>query len=527
MKWFGLKLAAVGSLTAIATALTPPANAAGNVLRWANSTDVTSMDPDAVYVILNASFLGNIYEGLVRLDRNFKIQPALATSWTRVDDYTWRFKLRPNVKFQNGDPFTADDVAASLMRAADANSPYRPAAYWIKDVKKIDDLTVEVISTEPHATALNDLTGLYILDKKWMAEHDALRAVNPAKGEKSYADEHANGTGPFQLVSRRPDDETVLRVNPNWWDKPEHNISEVIYRPMSSDATRVSALLSGELDLVTPAPLQDVGRLEHSDGVKPMVGTSTRIISLNFYPGAAKLNDSNVTDKNPLADIRVRKALYQGLNFDLLSSRIMRGLTKPAGTSVAPQVQGYSKALDVPSAPYDPTAAKKLLADAGYPNGFEIGFDCPVGNYVNSEQLCQAIGSMWSQIGVKVHLNMVPFSNYTGRVLGKKTDVFILGWSNAPQLDAFSYLTNVMSSKGTWNPGGYKDPKVDDLIEQVRREPNMEKRLALMADAFRLYKQDFATIPLFAEPMIWGAKKNLNIFQGSDSIVRLYWARFN
>jgi peptide/nickel transport system substrate-binding protein len=134
---------------------------------------------------------------------------------------------------------------------------------------------------------------------------------------------------------------------------------------------------------------------------------------------------------------------------------------------------------------------------------------------------------MWSQIGVKVHLNMVPFSNYTGRVLGKKTDVFILGWSNAPQLDAFSYLTNVMSSKGTWNPGGYKDPKVDDLIEQVRQEPNMEKRLALMADAFRLYKQDFATIPLFAEPMIWGAKKNLNIFQGSDSIVRLYWARFN
>lgn len=527
MKWTGVKLAAFASLSLIATTFASPANADGNVLRWANSTDITSMDPYSTYVILNASFLGNVYEGLVRFDRNFKIQPALATSWQRIDDYTWRFKLRPNVKFHNGDAFTADDVAASLMRAADANSPYRPAAFWIKDVKKVDDLTVDIICTEPHATVLNDLTGIYIMDKKWMVAHDALRAVNPAKGEKSFADEHSNGTGPFMLVSRRPDAETVLKVNPNWWDKPEHNISEVIYRPITSDATRVSALLSGELDLVTPAPLQDVGRLEHSDGVKPMIGNSTRIISLNFDPGAPKLNDSNISDRNPVADVRVRKALYQGLNFNLLSSRIMRGMTKPTGMFVAPQVQGYSAALDKPSAPYDPAAAKKLLSEAGYPNGFQIGFDCAIGNYVNSEQFCQAITAMWAQIGVKANLNMIPFSNYTAKVLGKKSDVFILGWANSPQLDAFSYLTNIMSSKGTWNPGGYHNPQVDALIEQVRKEQDMNRRLALMSDAFGLYKQDFATIPLFAEPMVWGVKKNLSIFQGADGIVRLYWARFN
>jgi len=485
------------------------------------------MDPHSNYALLSSSFLGNVFEGLVRFNRDFKIEPSLATSWERVDPTTWRFKLRPNVKFHNGDTFTADDVVASLLRAADPNSPFRPATFWIKDAKKVDDLTVDVISTVPHATVLNDLTGVLIMDKKWMVENDALRVVNPTKGEKSFADTNANGTGPFMLVSRRPDNETRLKVNPNWWDKAEHNITEVIYRPISSDATRVAALSSGELDVITPAPLQDVGRLEQAGNVKPLVGPSSRIVFLNFNPGAPKLNDSNITDKNPLADVRVRQALHQALNFDLLASRIMRGMTKPTGMFVAPQVQGYTAALDKPTVPFDVAAAKKVLAEAGYPNGFEVGFDCPIGNYVNSEQLCQAIAVMWSQIGVKANVSMIPFSNYSSKVLSKKSDIFLLGWANSPQLDAFSFVNNFMSSKGTWNPGGYSNPEVDALIEKIRVEQDMDRRLKLMAEAFGIYKADFGTIPLYAEPLVWGIKKNLTMFQAPDNLVRLYWSRFN
>jgi len=193
MKGIRAAIVSLLSIATIATAVPSPGNA--NTLRWANSADITTVDPHGSYGVFNMGFMGNIYEGLVRLNRDYKIEPSLAVSWEQVDSVTWRFKLRPNVKFHNGDAFTADDVASSLMRAADPNSPFRPGAYWIKDVKKIDDLTVEVISDGPHGTVLNDLAAIYIMDKKWMVANNALRSVNQAKGEKGFADDNANGTG--------------------------------------------------------------------------------------------------------------------------------------------------------------------------------------------------------------------------------------------------------------------------------------------------------------------------------------------
>jgi peptide/nickel transport system substrate-binding protein len=514
-------------LSAVSVAAVIASSANANTLRWANATDVTSMDPYAYYSVINLGFLANVYEGLVRFNRDYKPEPALATSWERVDPIRWRFKLRPNVKFHNGDPFTAEDVAASLLRASNQNSPFRPAAYWIKDVKVIDDLTVEIISVAPHATVLNDLTGIYIMDKKWMVVNDALRSVNPSKGEKSFADENANGTGAFSVVSRRPDTETTLKVNPNWWDKVEHNITSVVFRPITSDATRVSALLSGEVDLITPAPLQDVDRLQASDSVKPIVAKSAKIYFLNFNQGAPKLNDSNIADKNPLGDVRVRKALYEALNLDGITSRIMRGMTKPTGNYLAPEVQGFSSTLDAPLVKFDPAEAKKLLAEAGYPNGFEVGFDCATGVYINSEQMCQAITAMWSQIGVKARLTVMPYSIYSPKMLNKKSDIFQISWANTPQMDAFSLVNNIMQSKGTWNPGGYSNPKVDALVEQIRVEQDMKRRTELITEAVGLYKQDVGMLPLFAEPMVWAAKKKFNIFQPADGMFRLYWARFD
>lgn len=524
MKGIKATVATLLSIASIATAIASPSNA--NTLRWANNADITTVDPHGSYGVFNMGFVGNIYEGLVRLTRDYKIEPSLALSWERVDPLTWRFKLRPDVKFHNGNAFTADDVVVSLMRAADPNSPFRPGAYWIKEVKKIDDLTVEIVSAGPHGTALNDLTAIYIMDKEWLVTNDALRSVNQAKGEKSFADDNANGTGAFILVSRRPDSETVLKANPNWWHKAEHNLTNVIFRPIASDATRMSSLLSGEIDLATPAPLQDVGRLQGADTVKAITGDSTKIYFLNLNQYGAKLNDSNITDKNPLQDVRVRKALYQALNIEAIASRIYRGLTKQTGNYLAPQITGYSASLDAPLVKYDPAAAKKLLAEAGYPNGLEVGFDCAAAVYINSEQMCQAMTAMWSQVGVKANLSVMPFSAYSPKTLNKKSDIWQISWANTPQLDGFAFANNVIRSKGLYNPG-YNNPKADELIEQIRGEQDPKKRQELMTQLFGMYKQDVGTIPLFLEPLVWGAKKKFNIFQPADGMVRVYWARFD
>jgi peptide/nickel transport system substrate-binding protein len=519
-----IKFGALLSVAIVAAALTSAGPLKANTLRWGNSTDFTSMDPHSNYAILSASFLGNVYEGLVRFDRNFKIEPALAESWETVNPTTWRFKLRRNVKFHNGNPFTADDVIASFARVTHDTSPLKGNLPAYKSSKKVDDYTIELEVNGPYPLLLNDLTNIFIFDKEWMEANNSLLPTDSGKGVKGYATDNANGTGPFKIESRRPDAKTVFVKNPDWWDKPQHNIDVIEFTPITSSSTRVAAMLSGEIDYTNVAPLQDLPRLSASPEVKVLQTNELRSVFFAFNL-TDKLVESDVKDKNPLKDIKVREALYRAIDIDAVQKRAMRGLSRNTGALVAPAIPGYEPSQDE-RLPFDLAGAKKLLAEAGYPNGFEVGFDCPIGNYVNSEQLCQAIAVMWSQIGVKAPVTMVPFSNYSSKALSKKSDIFLLGWANSPQLDAIGFIANFMTVKGTWNPGGYNNPEVEALIDKIRVEQNMERRLQLMADAFRIYKEDFGALPLFAEPLVWGVKKNLKIFQAPDNLVRLYWARF-
>ncbi len=498
----------------------------GKTLRWGNDGDVTSMDPYAFYTTVNASFLGNIYEPLVRYDKNLNFEPALATSWERVTPTVWRFTLRRDVKFHNGNPFTADDVVASLLRASHPNSPYYPASSQVQDVQKVDDYTVDIVLKDSYALILNDLAGVYIMNKKWMEENNTLQPVNPSKGEESYATSNANGTGPFMLKTRRPDTETVLVVNPNWWDKREHNIEKVIYRPIRSDATRIAALLSGELDLVVPVPLQDIQRIERDPSAEIMIGQNLRVILIGLNQGAEELKGSNVKGRNPLSDVRIRQALHQAIDTNTLSERIMRGLSKPTASVVANQIKGYTPVLDEVTDPYDPDQARKLLAEAGYPEGFEIGFSCPNDNNINSEQICQALSAMWARIGIKVNLVSQPGSLHIRTMLDGDADLYLMGWANTPQLDAFSILNNVLRKGGRWNPGGYFNPEVENLIAQLEKELDAEKREKIMSEALLIQKKDFGLIPLHRDPLIWAKRKDLEITQMPDYKVRLWWARF-
>ena len=306
---------------------------------------------------------------------------------------------------------------------------------------------------------LNDLAGVGIMNKAWMEQNNTVQPVNPAKGEESYATVNANGTGPFMLKSRRPDAETVLISNSAWWDKATHNIDEVVFRPIALDATRTAAFLSGELDLITPAPLQDIDRIKSNPNLEAVIGQQVRVLMWGFNQAAPELKSSNIRGKNPFADIRVREALYRALDNNALSQRIMRGMSKPTASVIAPQIQGYDPSLAETIAPYDPEAARKLLADAGYPNGFEVAMDCSTDEFVNAEQLCQATAAMWARIGVKVNLTAQPGSNYNRKLLAGECDLYIIGWANTPQLNAFSILNNVMRKGGRWIPGGYSNPK--------------------------------------------------------------------
>ncbi len=509
--------------------ITAACSTEAKTLRWSNNGDVTSMDPYAYYTTANASFLQNIYEPLVRLDKNLKFEPSLATSWEIVEPTRWRFKLRSGVKFHDGKALTADDVVASLQRAGHPNSPYRVAMTAVKEVSKVDDLTVDVIVSGPYPTLLNDLAAIFIMSKEWMEQNNTLQPVNPSKGEDSYASSHANGTGPFILKTRRPDAETILVANPNWWDKSDTNVTEVVFRPIRSDATRVSALLSGELDLITPAPLQDVDRLKSNENTKVVVGNDLRLILLGLNQRAAELNVSNVKGKNPLADPRVRKALHQAIDVNTLTSRIMRGLAVPTANLVAPQIQGYDPEISKVIAPFDVAAAKALLAEAGYPDGFEVGFDCPTDRYVNAEQVCQAITGMWSRIGVRAKLTVQTITPYLKKVLEGGADVYMLGWANSPQLDAYVMLNSVLHSKGgkfgAWNPGGYSNAKLDELTEKIAFELDMKKRQRMISEAFTIHRQEFGSIPLYLEPLVWAARKGVEVVQTSDNKVRLWWIK--
>ena len=348
----------VAALMLSASALTAQAE---TTLKWASRADIFSLDPVSIASTSNLAFLNHIYEGLVRYNKTFGIEPALATEWELVDGpdggKAWRFTLRQGVTFHDGAAFTADDVVASFRRNADPDSPLRGNMPLFKDVRKIDDHTVEVDVSSGSALFLNDITNIFMFDEDWLKDNDALKPTNYGSGTEGFATTHAMGTGPFMLESRKPDAMTVLVANPGWWDEKHHNIDRLEFIPIASAATRVAALLSGEVDLIDSAPLQDLGRLEASPDVTVHALTELRTVFVGFNRRAT-LPDGR---DNPFNDIRVRQAFELAIDRDMLNQRVMRGQARPTGSLVAPDIGGYVAELDV----YEPADPERARAVAG------------------------------------------------------------------------------------------------------------------------------------------------------------------
>ncbi len=497
------------------------------ILRWAFSQDVYSLDPFGAASSFNLAFLDHVYDPLVRYNNDLEIEPALATSWEALEGDHWRFTLRKGVKFHNGNDFNADDVVASIDRCKHNDSALRGNIPAIVEARKVDDYTVDFILTGTYTLLLNDLTNIHMMDKEWMIENDCINPVDVTMGDTSYASTHANGTGPFYMDSWQPDNKAVFSVNPNWWDKAEHNLDGMVFTPITSDATRVASLLSGEVDFIYPMPLQDVNRVEQSPDHVAMVSPGLRTIWFSINQAPEEPNNSNLEGENPLRDVRVRKALYHAIDIESIHEKIMRGMSRNAGLYVAPEIPGYVEELDV-RLPYDPEKAKELLAEAGYPNGFSIGLDVSQGNFVNDEQIGQAVTAMWSAVGVDARLSVNPPSIHWQKALGGKCDVWMLGWATLPMLDSYSVLAQILHKStdqyGAYNPGGYDNPRVNELIQKVALELDEEKRLEMIREIWELALEDMPMIPLHQQPNGWATREGVHVIKTGDNKPRLWTA---
>jgi peptide/nickel transport system substrate-binding protein len=494
--------------------------------RFANQGDALSVDPHMHNEAVLLSLTGNVYESLTGRGRKFETSPELATDWKQTAPTVWRFNLRKGVKFHDGSAFTADDVIFSFERARGEGSDVKVYVAAIKEIRKVDAHAIDIVTFEPFLILPQTVSRWYILSKSWCEKNNATRPVDVRKGNENYASTHANGTGPFAIKSREPGVRTVFIANPEWWGKPEHNLTEAVFTPIANDATRVAALISGEIDMMDPLPLQDVPRLQASPNLKVLQSPELRTIFLGMDQKRDELLFSNVKGRNPLKDRRVRQAFYQAIDIEAIRTRIMRGVSTPTGLMVAPAVQGFAPELNK-RLPHDPEASKKLLAEAGFSEGFEVGMHCPNDRYVNDGEICQAVAAMLAKIGVKVNLVAEPKSLFFPKVIGRNVSFYLAGWTPASQ-DSHNALFAVMSTpgeggQGQFNGGAYSNPRVDELTKRIGAENDTAKRNGLIAEAFKVHQDDIGHIPLHQQPITWGLKKNVDMVQLPDNFQYLRW----
>ena len=488
-------------------------------LRWAAQNDILTFDPHSQNHATTNTMVMHVYEGLTRYDRNYKVEPALATEWKELSPTHWRFTLRKGVKFHDGSPFTAEDVVFSFGRIQQPQGTMQVYVSGIKEVKKIDDHTVEFLLAGPNPILLRNIIDFRIMSKGWSEKNRSQNIQDYKAREESYASRNANGTGPYLLKGWEPDKRIVFAANPGWWGKRDGNVTDVVYTPIRADATRVSALLSGDVDLVTDLPTQDVERLRKNDKLKVLDGHEVRTIFIGMDQHNEELQYSNVKGRNPFKDVRVRRALNMAVDREAIRRVTMRGLSIPAGLMVAPGVHGHDKALDKPW-PHDVNAAKKLLAEAGYPNGFEFTLDCPNNRYVNDEEICQALVGMWARAGLKVRLNAMPFANFIPKIQKHDTSAYMLGWGVAT-FDALYTLQSLVRTKtggadGSFNLGRISNPKLDTTIDAIKIATDPKARDALLREGLLATHEEAYYVPLHHQLRPWAMKRNVSTVHRAD-----------
>lgn len=506
----------ITALTVLAaTCAVSVGSADAETLRWARQGDSLTLDPHAQNEGPTHALAHQIYEPLLHRDMDGTIVPALAESWSITDDpKVWEFKLREGVAFHDGSAFNADDVVFSMKRAMKPTSAMKELLSSVEDVVKVDDTTVHFKTKGPNPLLPANLTNLFIMDEEWATKNNVAEPQNFEAGETNYAVTNANGTGAFQLVSRVPDSRTVMTANTNYWGKGEFplEVTEIIYTPIKEDATRVAALLSGEVDLIQDVPVQDLERVAADTNLKVENAPQNRTIFFGMNVAEDDIPSDNVEGRNPLSDVRVREAINTAVDRDAIQRVVMRGQSQPTGVIMPPFVNGWTEALDAyPKA--DVEKAKALLAEAGYENGFGITLNCPNDRYINDEAICQAVTGMLGRIGIKVTLDSKPKAQHFPLITKKETDFYMLGWG-VPTFDSeyiFNFLVHTSTdTMGSWNGTRYSNPELDQKIQSLATETDLEKRNATIAEIWDVVQSQTLYVPIHHQVLNWGMKNEID-----------------
>jgi peptide/nickel transport system substrate-binding protein len=516
------------TLTLAAATLALGSVAQAQTFRFASQGDFQTLDPHSQNESFTNSVNQQVYEYLIHRDKQLNFIPGLANSWEQLSPLKWRFKLRQGVKFHDGSTFNADDVVFSINRAKEPTSQIAVYANAVGTPKKIDDLTVELEMTKVNPIFLEHIQPIFIMDKEWSEKNNAAKPQDFKNKEEKYTALNANGTGPFMLVKREPGIKTTWKRNPNYWGKIEGNVQEVVLTPVGNDATRVAALVSGELDFILDPPPRDVAKLRNTPGVKIIDGPENRIIFIGMDQSRDELLYSSVKGKNPFKDVRVRKALYHAVDIETMKNKLMSGQSFPSG-GYTPSPKAYFNDPKIEARfPYDVALAKKLMADAGYADGFEVQLDCPNNRYIQDEEICVALASMWDKIGVKIKLVAMPRATYFPKLEKHDTSMYMLGWGGAVT-DAETTLTPVMRNLqptggiGSYNYGRSTNAKFDDLAARSSVEADPAKRKQLVLDALTEWKEQVHTIPLHRQVIPWAARSNVSASHRPDNYFVWEW----
>src|SRR5688572_13100257 len=499
--------------------------------RWSSQGDITTMDPHANNESFNNSQMINVYDTLTRRGKDYAIRPWLATSWENVAPTKWVVKIRRDAKFSDGTPVTVEDVIFSHERAKTADSTFKLYSNQMGTMRKIDDATIEFTTPVPNPVMHESLANIAIMSKAWTEKHKSVRPQDFRAKEDTFASRNAMGSGAYVLVSYEPGVKTVFRKNPTWWGHKEGlfegNVDTIEYRPIGHQATRMAAMRSGELDFVLDPPVQDIQKLREEKAFKVWEGHEIRVIFFGFDTHRPELLYSDVKGKNPFQDARVRKALYQAIDVNAIQAQVMRGLSQPTAVTL-PDLRGnaipasFEKRLA-----YDPAAARKLLAEAGYPKGFGFTLNCPNDRYVNDEKICVAVTAMWAKIGVNAKLETMPRAQYFQKMGKLDTSAYLLGWGGGSP-DAIWILKPVLHSRdtkgsGDGNYGDTKHARLDELTDLIEGEMDPAKRNAMIHEAVKIVQDEVLRIPLHRQVIPWVSKANITVSHQPNNFLTPHW----
>ncbi len=501
-----------------------------NTLHVASKSDIISLDPHALVESLQLDVLGNVYEPLVGRDRQDRLVPRLATSWRQLSPRTWRFELRKNVRFHSGESFGADDVIYSFQRAAEPKSGIQVFVGAVEKITKRSEFVVDFQLKEEIDQFPRSIAYVYIVSQKWCASHNC--AFTSEAGDAKLGANLAfssSGTGPYRLIERLANQVTRFeRYTGYWGNTPQ--VQRVDFSVVADDTIRAQGLFDGNIDIALPFPIKAAAELGKHENVRVEQKAEARVLYLGMDVVSSELIGSDIRGANPFKDIRVRKAVQLAINSETLHHEVMRGYSRTLSIMIPQGVLGYDKELDKrPS--YDPQTARRLLKEAGYAAGFQVRMNCSNDRYLNDEAICQAIVRDLAKIGIRVQADIEPKGVFFKKVFSKSSNFYLIGAatnSGDGQNIVFPVLgTPSENGRGELNFGGYRNDRIDHLLERLNGEKNSTMRRKLFSEVLRLQLDDLAQIPLHQQILLTGVRKDLTIFISPENGVPWRFVEFS